>query len=42
MQVLARACGHSHLNQFTPDDLTTWHRHIAYLTGIHYGGTTPL
>ncbi len=24
MQLLARACGHTHLNQFRIDDLTTW------------------
>ncbi|RMF03646.1 MAG: FMN-binding glutamate synthase family protein, partial [Chloroflexi bacterium] len=42
MQVLARACGHSHLNQFCVDDLTTYNREMAYLTGIHYGGVTPL
>ncbi|MEM7030221.1 MAG: glutamate synthase-related protein [Chloroflexota bacterium] len=42
MQVLARACGHSHLNQFSVDDLTTWKRDVAYLTGIDYGGVTPL
>ena len=23
MQVMARACGHTHLNQFNADDLTT-------------------
>jgi hypothetical protein len=40
--VLARACGHAHLNQFCPDDLTTWKRDIAYLTGVPYGGVTPL
>jgi glutamate synthase domain-containing protein 2/nitrite reductase/ring-hydroxylating ferredoxin subunit len=38
MQVLARACGHSHLNQFSVDDLTTFHRDIADLAGIAYGG----
>lgn len=42
MQVLARACGHDHLNQFELDDLTTWNRDVAYLTGVHYGGLTPL
>ena len=42
MQVLARACGHSHLNQFSLDDLTTYQRDMAYLTGIPYGGVTPL
>jgi glutamate synthase domain-containing protein 2 len=38
MQVLARACGHSHLNQFSPDDLTTFDRDMAHLAGIAYGG----
>jgi glutamate synthase domain-containing protein 2 len=42
MQVLARACGHSHLNQFCLDDLTTYKRDMAYLTGVPYGGVTPL
>jgi glutamate synthase domain-containing protein 2 len=34
MSVMARACGHTHLNQFSADDLTTWERDIAYLTGV--------
>jgi len=42
MQILARACGHTHLNQFVKDDLTTFDRDIAYLTGIAYGGVVPL
>jgi glutamate synthase domain-containing protein 2 len=42
MKVLARACGHSHLNQFSVDDLTTFNRDMAYLTGIRYGGVGPL
>ena len=42
MQVLARACGHSHLGQFCLDDLTTYNRDMAYLTGIAYGGVVPL
>jgi glutamate synthase domain-containing protein 2 len=42
MQVLARACGHNHLNQFELNDLTTWNRDIAYLTGVPYGGVTKL
>ena len=42
MQVLARACGHAHLNQFSMADLTTYNRDMAYLTGINYGGVTPL
>ena len=42
MQVLARACGHSHLNQFCIDDLTTYKRDMAYLAGVPYGGVAPL
>ncbi len=42
MQVLARACGHTHLNQFRREDLTTFDRDMAYLTGTNYGGVTPL
>ena len=40
MQVLARACGHSHLNHLSVDDLTTWKREMAHLTGIQYGGVS--
>jgi hypothetical protein len=38
MQVMARACGHDHLNRFCIDDLTTWKREMAALSGIAYGG----
>jgi len=38
MSVLARACGHSHLNQFSIEDLTTFKSEMADLTGIEYGG----
>ncbi len=38
MCVMARACGHTDLTQFTVDDLTTWKREMADLTGIAYGG----
>jgi glutamate synthase domain-containing protein 2 len=41
MQVLARACGHTHLNQFSPDDLVTFDREMAHLAGIAYAGVTP-
>jgi glutamate synthase domain-containing protein 2/nitrite reductase/ring-hydroxylating ferredoxin subunit len=40
MQVMARACGHNHLNQLSVDDLTTWKREMAHLTGIQYGGVS--
>ena len=42
MKLLARACGHTHFNQFRQSDLTTWKRDMAYLTGIAYGGVVPL
>ena len=38
MQVMARACGHHHLNEFSIDDLTTWKKEMSQLTGIEYGG----
>jgi glutamate synthase domain-containing protein 2/nitrite reductase/ring-hydroxylating ferredoxin subunit len=40
MQVMARACGHDHLNKFCIDDLTTWKQGMAQLTGITYGGVS--
>ena len=40
MAVLARACGHTHLDEFCIDDLTTFDREMAHLTGIAYGGVT--
>ena len=42
MKVLARACGHTDLSQFNPEDLTTWKRDLAYLTGVNYAGVVPL
>lgn len=38
MQVMARACGHDHLEQFEKDDLATWHREMALLSGVKYSG----
>ncbi len=42
MKILARACGHDHLNQFTRTDLTTFKRDMAYLAGVEYAGVVPL
>jgi methylamine---glutamate N-methyltransferase subunit C len=42
MCVLARACGHARLADFRPDDLTTFDRNMASLSGIAYGGVTPI
>ena len=38
MKVMARACGHNHLNKFNQKDITTWKKDMADLTGIRYGG----
>ena len=38
MKVMARACGHTHLDQFNENDITTWKREMADLTGIKYAG----
>ena len=38
MQVMARACGHDHLSKLSPDDLTTWKKEMAELSGISFGG----
>lgn len=38
MQVMARACGHDHLSKFNQDDLTTWKRDMADLSGVAFGG----
>jgi glutamate synthase domain-containing protein 2 len=42
MQVLARACGHTRLADLRREDLVTWKRDVAYLTGVPYGGAVPL
>lgn len=42
MSVLARACGHRALNQFNPDDLTTFDRQMAELSGVNYAGVVPV
>jgi glutamate synthase domain-containing protein 2 len=41
MQVLARACGHRHLSEFSPDDLTTFERDMADLSGVGFAGAGP-
>lgn len=38
MQVMARACGHSHLQQFEHSDLSTWKESMARLSGIAFNG----
>jgi len=38
MQVMARACGHDELGKFNKQDLATWHRELALLSGVRYSG----
>jgi len=40
MEVMARATGHRHLSEFNIDDLTTFKKDMAELTGVAYGGVT--
>ncbi len=42
MQVMARACGHDDFGKFNKDDLATWHREMALLSGVSYSGFTAL
>lgn len=42
MVVLARACGHRSLAEFSLDDLVTFDRDFAYLSGVPYAGVVPL
>ena len=42
MTVLARACGHASLDGFRREDLTTWNRDMAYLSGVRFSGASPL
>jgi glutamate synthase domain-containing protein 2/CDGSH-type Zn-finger protein len=38
MQVMARACGHNDLSKFNNNDLATWHREMALLSGVTFSG----
>ncbi|WP_456441822.1 glutamate synthase-related protein [Psychroserpens sp.] len=38
MKVMARACGHDHLNKFNQKDLTSWKKDMTELTGIKFAG----
>jgi glutamate synthase domain-containing protein 2 len=40
MTVLARAAGHRSLGDFRIDDLTTFKKDMADLTGVAYGGVS--
>ena len=38
MQVLARACGHNDLGDLSHNDITTWKREMADLSGVKFAG----
>ncbi|WP_111641655.1 glutamate synthase-related protein [Marinimicrobium alkaliphilum] len=38
MQMMARACGHDSLHKFNTEDLATFNRDMALLSGVNYGG----
>ena len=40
MKIMARACGHDSLSKFNSEDLATWHRDLAYVSGVRYSGIT--
>ncbi|WP_413112887.1 glutamate synthase-related protein [Thaumasiovibrio sp. DFM-14] len=42
MQVMARACGHDDLGKFNINDLATWNRDMALLSGVRYSGLKPV
>lgn len=42
MQVMARACGHDSLDKFDKNDLATWHRDMAMLSGVEFSGFSKL
>jgi glutamate synthase domain-containing protein 2 len=42
MQVMARACGHDALAGFNRNDLATWHRDMALLSGVRFSGFAEL
>lgn len=41
MKVMARACGHSNLNEFSSDDLATFDHKLAQLSGVEFSGFNP-
>lgn len=38
MKILARACGHDDFRKFSSNDLVTWKRDMADLSGVNFGG----
>ncbi len=42
MQVMSRACGHDALNKFNKNDLATWKKEMAQLSGVKYSGMNKI
>jgi glutamate synthase domain-containing protein 2 len=42
MQVMARACGHNSFDKFNQNDLATWNRDMALLSGVKFSGIGKL
>ncbi len=40
MKVMSRACGHDALNKFSIDDLSTWDKDMAALSGVNFAGSS--
>jgi len=38
MQVMARACGHDHLNKFSKNDIATFNTELAKISGVDFSG----
>jgi len=41
MKLMARACGHSHLNEFKHEDIATFDHTLSQLSGINFSGFDP-
>lgn len=41
IKVISRACGYSDINDFNPDDLTTFSWDMHKLSGVQFGGVNP-
>jgi hypothetical protein len=39
---MARACGHDDVSRFSADDLSTWSRDMAALSGLRFAGVGPV
>jgi len=42
MKVMSRACGHNDLGKLNINDLATWHREMALLSGVNYSGVMDI